>query len=202
MRRTILLLFLLTCPIAHAEPLLEEYYRSVESTGKTDKETIAGFLDRATIQGTFSDDSADSLLTSGVIRAAYAKTLGIGGLAELKRARDELERSISREPSWRGGYAKAFLARLYATVPPWPISFGNDKRAAKLLSEVLTLVPDSLAGNLYEGIRRASNREESIATTHLKLAFQGTLDCECPIWQSTLRDQAIEAMNELAQGAK
>ena len=76
------------------------------------------------------------------------------------------------------------------TVPPWPIAFGNDERAAGLLEEVVELHPASLAGNLYEGLRLLERGQRKEAAVRLEIAGKAKLDCDCPCLTDSLHDQA------------
>jgi hypothetical protein len=112
------------------------------------------------------------------------------GLPALKVAKRDLERSIALDSTWYGGYARAFLARLYLTVPRWPIAFGSGTKGTALLAEVLKDSPDSLAGHLYEGLRLKGDRRLTEAYGHLEFAVTAELACECPSWQRYLQQQA------------
>jgi hypothetical protein len=195
-RALILLLAGLAAAQAHPEPVVEEYYRRAASVDADDvgADVIADLLARAGQRREAEPDSADAWLASGILRATYARSLGIKGLRELELARTELRRSTALDGDWMDGYAEAFLARLYATVPGWPISFGSDRQATRLLAEVVGRKPRSLAGNLYEGMRLLDEGERAQAAIRLKIARKGGLDCECPHWSATLRAQASEAL--------
>jgi hypothetical protein len=129
-------------------------------------------------------------LSAGVLRAVRAKGLGMRGRPALKEAKRDLERSIALDSTWYGGYARAFLARLYLTVPRWPIAFGSGTKGTALLAEVLKDSPDPLAGHLYEGLRLKGDRRLTEAYGHLEFAVTAELACECPSWQRYLQQQA------------
>ena len=187
-------LLMLSCFSANAEHLLNEFYKQQLNADAANKQAIADLLKRADQVVTGGSNSADAWLVVGVIRAAYAKQLGVSGLSELKQARDALNKSISIDPSWQDGYAKAFLARLYATVPGWPISFGNKKRAFGMMKEVLSANPTSLAANLYEGQRLLEAGEIEMARKRLSVVTDATLPCDCAAWSDALREQARQAL--------
>ena len=187
-------MLMLVCLDTAAEGLVEEYYRRATSGDAADRKVLADLLSRAETFRAAHPQDPDAWLTAGLIRAAYAKQLGVKGLSQLEKARQDLEGSIARDSGWRDGYAKAFLARLYMTVPPWPIAFGNDERAASLLREVVESHPASLAGNLYEGLRLLKSRRREEAAIRLEIADHAQMDCECPYWTGSLHSLAREGL--------
>lgn len=189
-------LMLLSISPAYAEHLLEEYYLLRFDIAHDAEPDVSHLLILAEQACHKHPNDADAWLSVGVLRAAHAKSLGFRGLSALKQARRDLERSIELDASWMGGYAKAFLARLYLTVPSWPLSFGSDKTGSALLDQVLLNAPSSLPGNLYEGLRLKGQQKSDAAARHLRLAASVKLACACPSWQRYLREQAQTALQE------
>lgn len=180
----------LTCSVACAENPVESYYRAKAALQPGEEPDVTDLLAMAEISCTEQPEDPDAWLSAGLLRAARAKGLGMRGLPALKQAKRDLERSIALDSAWYGGYARAFLARLYLTVPRWPIAFGNGTNGTALLAEVLEDSPDSLAGHLYEGLRLKGDGRLTAAYGHLEIAATAELACECPSWQRYLQQEA------------
>lgn len=191
------LLVLLSYPDAFAEHPVDAYYRAKLAEADGIEPDVTDLLAAAEARCGQKPDNADAWLSAGIIRAARAKTLGISGLAELKLAKRDLQLSIQLDPNWLGGYARSFLARLHLTVPPWPLSFGSNRKGAALLAQVLDVEPTSLPGNLYEGLRLKDAEKFDEAVGHLRIAASESLDCECPSWQRYLQQQAASELSSL-----
>lgn len=193
---------LLVMAQASADPLLliEEYYKNFELEPHADNDdlTLADLLARAqTLQATHAQ-SAEAWLAVGLIRAAYAKAKGgIGGLSELRQARRELEQSIALDANAAGGTAKAFLGRLYATVPSWPLAFGSNKRAMELLSEASSDNPSSLPANYYYALLLAEEDHLDAARDALERVKTLTPPCSCDAWESTIKHEAQAKLKSL-----
>lgn len=87
-------------------------------------------------QVTIHKDNEEVLGWAGIITASYAGAKGgLGALKLAKEARGYLESAIEINPEALDGGARSSLGVLYYQVPPWPVGFGNIKRAEKLLAE-------------------------------------------------------------------
>ena len=203
MKTTALFLLVLLCTsTTHAEHLLDDYYRLKLDMPEVEEPDVSHLLSLADQRCNENPNDADTWLSAGVLRAAHAKILGVQGLSTLKQAKRDLERSIALNPNWLDGYARAFLARLYLTVPRWPLSFRNKKAGAALLSQVLSNTPSSLPGNLYEAFRLADRNRGDQAIQHFELAATAKLACDCPSWQQYLRRQALSGHTRLTDPDK
>ena len=47
------------------------------------------------------------------------------------------------------GSAYTSLGTLYASVPGWPVGFGSDKKAAKMLQKAIEINPDGIDSNYF-----------------------------------------------------
>lgn len=109
---------------------------------------------------------AEAWIWSGIIRSTLAGAKGgLGALGAAKAARRDLERALALDPAALDGSAYTSLGTLYYKVPGWPIGFGNDEKADRLLRQALQINPDGIDANyfygefLYEQGRRAEARE-------------------------------------------
>lgn len=74
---------------------------------------------------------------------------GLGALSLVKKAKKELEKVISHDGSILDGSAYTTLGSLYYQVPGWPIGFGDDDEAEKLLKKALAMNPDGIDSNYF-----------------------------------------------------
>lgn len=96
------------------------------------------------------ENSAAYLIWEGIIRATYAGAKGgLGALGECKTARKLFEESIRIDPDALSGSAFTSLGSLYDQVPGWPIGFGDDDEAKRLLLRGLELNPDGIDANYF-----------------------------------------------------
>ena len=97
---------------------------------------------------------------------------GLGALDLVKQARDSLEQAIGIDPKALGGSAYTSLGSLYYQVPGWPVSFGDGKKAEKLLKQALALSPDGIDPNFFYGdyLFREKRYAESAAALEKALA--------------------------------
>lgn len=101
-------------------------------------------------------DQAEPLVWQGIIEATFAGVRnGISGqlaaLSLVKNAKASFDAAIKINPNASHGSAYTSLGSLYYQVPPWPISFGDNKRAKEYLSKGLELNPDGIDSNYFYG---------------------------------------------------
>jgi hypothetical protein len=93
---------------------------------------------------------AEALIWKGIVESSYAGAKGgLGALGLAKDARASLEASIKLDPKALDGSAYTSLGTLYAKVPGFPIGFGDDKKAEKLLKRALELNPQGIDPNYF-----------------------------------------------------
>lgn len=98
---------------------------------------------------TFPKDPA-ILIWSGIIKSTYAGvTGGLGALKFAKKSKLDLEAALAIDPTALNGSAYTSLGTLYFKVPGWPLGFGNDETAEKLLKQALELNPDGIDPNYF-----------------------------------------------------
>jgi predicted Zn-dependent protease len=93
---------------------------------------------------------AEALIWKGIVESSYAGAKGgLGALGLAKDARASLEAAISLDPKALDGSAYTSLGTLYAKVPGFPIGFGDDKKAERLLKRALELNPQGIDPNYF-----------------------------------------------------
>jgi tetratricopeptide (TPR) repeat protein len=93
---------------------------------------------------------AEALIWEGIVESSYAGAKGgLGALALCKQAKANLEAALKLDPKALDGSAYTSLGALYYKVPGFPVGFGDDERAEKLLKKALELNPDGIDPNYF-----------------------------------------------------
>jgi len=93
---------------------------------------------------------AEALIWEGIIESSYAGAKGgLGALSLCKEARGNLESALKIDPKALDGSAYTSLGTLYDKVPGFPIGFGDDEKAGKLLQKALELNPNGIDSNYF-----------------------------------------------------
>ena len=88
----------------------------------------------------------------GIILSTYAGAKGgLGALDLVKQSKASLERALALDPKALHGSAYTSMGALYYQVPGWPIGFGDDQQAEKLLKQALQLNPNGIDPNYFYG---------------------------------------------------
>ena len=87
---------------------------------------------------------------SGIIKSTYAGVKGgIGALKYAKASKADLEKAMELNADVLSGSAYTSLGTLYFKVPGWPIAFGDEKKAEKLLKKALDINPQGIDPNYF-----------------------------------------------------
>lgn len=96
--------------------------------------------------------AAELLIWRGIILSTQAGAQGgMGALGLVKQAKASLEQALTLEPQALAGSAYTSLGSLYYQVPGWPVGFGDDEQAQRLLEQALALNPDGIDPNYFYG---------------------------------------------------
>jgi tetratricopeptide (TPR) repeat protein len=115
---------------------------------------------------------ADVLTWAGIIHSTYAGAKGgLGALSEVKKARVLLEDAIAVDPSASQGAAYTSLGSLYYQVPGWPVSFGNDDMANRLLKKGLVADVTGIDANYFYGDFLLHDKQYDKALDYLQRAM-------------------------------
>jgi len=96
----------------------------------------------------------------------------LGALALAKESKADLEKAISINGDALLGSAYTSLGALYFNVPGWPVGFGDDKKAEKLLKQALTLNPSGIDSNYFYADYLISEKKYAQAREYLLKAQQ------------------------------
>ncbi len=92
----------------------------------------------------------EALIWEGIIESSYAGARGgLGALSLCKEARGNLEAALKLDPNALDGSAYTSLGALYYKVPGFPVGFGDDEKAGKLLQQALKLNPNGIDPNYF-----------------------------------------------------
>lgn len=96
--------------------------------------------------------AAEPIFWQAVLKATYAEQQdAFAALNAIHEARDLLLKAIAINPETMDGSAYVTLGTLYYMVPKWPISFGDDNTAQKMLETALKINPDGIDANYFYG---------------------------------------------------
>lgn len=132
-----------------------------------EKQRAAEFEKLATQSAAFTHEApqaAEAWIWHGIVTSSWAGAEGgLGALGKVKDARAALERAIELDPSALQGSAYTSLGALYDRVPGWPISFGDEAEAEKLLRKALQINPRGIDSLYFWGdhLHRAGRQMEA-----------------------------------------
>ncbi len=163
-------------------------------------EQFETLLIRIEEQTTLHPDNAEYWVWKGIIQSSFAGAKGgLGALSLAKKARKSLEKALEIDDSVLQGSAYTSLGTLYHKVPGWPIGFGDDDEAKKMLEKALKMNPQGIDPNYFYGEFLYDNKDYTGAQTHLQAALQAPTRTERPLADSARR---IEIETLLAQVSK
>ena len=93
-------------------------------------------------------------------------------IAMIRRAKGMLEKALAIDPRADGGLASAFLGDLYHGMPPWPLGFGDDAAALRLLRRALRIAPEGIDANYFMGLYLFDNERFEEAAAYLRRALR------------------------------
>jgi tetratricopeptide (TPR) repeat protein len=139
-------------------------------------------------------DSAEVFAWKGIIVSTYAGAKGgLGALDLVDESRDALERSLTLDPNALEGSAYTSLGVLYYQVPGWPLSFGDDEEAEKLLKKGLTINPNGIDPNYFYAEFLYTQGEYKKAKIYAEKALSAPARVDRPIADAG-RKAEIEAL--------
>jgi tetratricopeptide (TPR) repeat protein len=149
------LCILLLSPAAFAETTVQDLQHQWAianyQTAEDDLEAVfTSLIELAEAAVTSKPKDPELLIWQGIIQSTYAgKAGGLGALGHVKAAKASLEKAMELDDMAMAGSAYTSLGALYYQVPGWPIAFGNDKQARKMLEKAISINPDGLDSNYF-----------------------------------------------------
>lgn len=116
-------------------------------------------------------EKAEYRVWLGIIQSSTAAAKGgLGALSLAKAAKASFESAIEQDPDALQGSAFTSLGVLYHKVPGWPLGFGSDKKAKKLLQQSLTQNPMGIDSNYFFAEFLYDDEKYSEAKKYLMIA--------------------------------
>ncbi|WP_312709321.1 hypothetical protein [Stenotrophomonas sp.] len=95
---------------------------------------------------------AGALIWEGIVLSSLAgEKGGMGALSLVKQARADFEAALKLDPQALDGAAYTSLGALYYQVPGWPLGFGDDDQARRMLKKGLDIDPNGIDANYFYG---------------------------------------------------
>ncbi len=173
----------------YADEFTDEHYKQLQALAR-----------RANINSADHPDDAAALAWDAIVLSTLAeKKGGIGALSLVKEAKIKLERAEEIDGTVLHGSVYASLGTLYAKVPGWPISFGNDRKAREYFEKALAMNPDGLDINYFYADFLADNDEPQAALVHVEKALLAPTLAGRPLADQGRRLQASKLRDRLLQ---
>lgn len=123
---------------------------------------------------------------------------GLGALSLVKEAKELLESVIDRAPQTLEGSAYTSLGSLYYQVPGWPIGFGNDKEAEKMLKKALEINPNGIDPNYFYADFLVQDGRKEEAKQYFNRALQASPRPNRPLADEGRRMEIHAKLKELS----
>lgn len=133
-----------------------------------------------------------------VVKACYADHQDpVSALGAIHEVRDLLQRSIALDPKSLGGSAYVVLGTLYHLTPSWPIAFGDDDEAEKMLQTALKISPDGIDSNYYYGQFLLDKGDKQQARQYFERASKAPIRPEQVFADTQLEQEAQLALKNV-----
>jgi tetratricopeptide (TPR) repeat protein len=147
---------------------------------QTEAATKADTFDRLIIQAEAAlanqPNNAELLIWTAIIKSTSAGVKGgLSALSLVKAAKAHLEDAMEIDDMALQGSVYTSLGALYYQVPGWPVGFGSDKKAQKMLDKAVTINPDGLDSNYFYGDFLVQQKKYDAARERLNKAMAATV---------------------------
>jgi tetratricopeptide (TPR) repeat protein len=187
------------------QSLQEEWARiKYQVQGKDAKlAAFAKLEERAAAYTKANPNSADAMIWEAVILATDAGvTKSLSGLPKIDKAKSLLEQSLKIAPKAMDGSAHMTLGSLYYQVPGWPVSFGDDEKAAQHLKAALAINPNGMDTNYWYGAFLLDDGQYDAAIPYLEKALAAPDRPNRKIADAGRRIEIKDALAKAQAGAK
>lgn len=168
--------------------------------GEAQSEAFASLTTEADAVVSKYPDSAAALIWRGIIKSTYAGAKGgLGALSLAKSSKADLEAALAIDPQALDGSAYTSLGTLYCHVPSWPIGFGDDKKAEKLLLKALAINPDGIDSNYFYADYLIGKKRYQDARTYLLKAKKAAPRINRPLADAGRQKDISQALAVIEQ---
>jgi tetratricopeptide (TPR) repeat protein len=121
-------------------------------------------------------NDANVIYWQGLVKACAADYKNpLSALRTIHEVRDLLTKAVAINPKVMNGVAYAILGEIYDKVPGWPIGFGDDEIAKKMLETALKISPDGMVSNYFYGDFLLTHDNEKAAESYFKKALNAPI---------------------------
>ena len=123
---------------------------------------------------------------------------GLGALSLVKEAKSLLESVIDNAPQTLDGSAYTSLGSLYYQVPGWPLGFGSNKKAEKMLKKALEINPNGIDPNYFYADFLAQDGRKEEAKQYFNRALQAPQRPDRPLADEGRKMEIQAKLKELS----
>ena len=203
MKKTTFVALLLLSPQSFAESLndslqrIESEWASIYYSTPKQKQGQAycQLLDKTIHLSRQHPNNAEPIIWEAIVKATNADHQdAISALESIHEARDLLIKAIEINPQAMEGSAYVTLGTLYYMAPKWPIGFGDEEAAKKMLQTALKINPNGIESNYFYGDYLLSNNNFNEAEKYFKRALAIPARAEQFYADNQLKEQARIAL--------
>ena len=117
-------------------------------------------------------NNAEPIIWEAIVKATNADHQdAVSALKAIHEARDLLLKAIQINPQAMSGSAYVTLGTLFYMAPKWPIGFGDETTAEKMLQTALKINPNGIDSNYFYGDFLLANNRLNEAEKYFKRAI-------------------------------
>ena len=203
MKKTTFVALLLLSPQSFAESLndslqrIESEWASIYYSTPKQKQGQAycQLLDKTIHLSRQHPNNAEPIIWEAIVKATNADHQdAVSALESIHDARDLLLKAIEINPQAMDGSAYVTLGTLYYMAPKWPIGFGDEETAQKMLQTALKINPNGIESNYFYADFLLSNNNFNEAEKYFKRAIAIPARAEQFYADNQLKEQARIAL--------
>ena len=139
--------------------------------------------------------NAEPIIWEAIVKATNADHQdAVSALKAIHEARDLLLKAIEMNPQAMSGSAYVTLGTLYSMAPKWPIGFGDEATAERMLQTALKINPNGIDSNYFYGDFLLSNNRLNEAEQYFKRAIAIPARAEQAYADNQLKEDAKFAL--------
>ena len=148
-------------------------------------------LDKMQQLAKIDPNDAGVIYWTALIKASYAAHKNpVDALEAIHEVRDLLSKAIAINPKVMNGAAYVVLGTLYDKAPQWPIAFGDDDIAKKMLETALEISPNGVESNYFYGEFLLNHDDVQAASSYFKKVISVPVRSEQPYPDNQLKHKA------------
>ena len=207
-KTTVVAFLILASNIIYAKDIIPEPGR-IESQWATiyyaqnnseQKKSYSALLKETTSLLNRQPESTELMIWQAIIISTHAAFENpFVALQSINKAKIILETVIQKKPDALDGAAFVALGTLYYMTPGWPISFGDQDKAEKLLRTALEINPHGIDSNYFYADYLLSKNEIDLASKYFKRALKSPNRQDQIYADQQLKNEAMIALKNTQQ---